>query len=470
MGQVSQVNALDIALSLPNNLTGYVPITKMSPRFSELLKKASGGDSDEEDDSDEEEEKGEDDVPELSKMYRVGQWLRAVVEESGDSTKKRIELTIDPSVVNEKIDVEDLAPGMAVQASVKSVEDHGVIMNIGNDQRSGFISKKELHHSGVVSDDLVEGQVLFLTVLSKSANGKTLTLTASPLAKKVPMLSSLTSSESLIAGVLVEAEVKEVRSHGIVTSAFEFANGTIDILHSGVLDGSELSAKFKEGDKVKARVTSTFPAADEEKDRVALSVLPHVVGLTQAKADALTAHPVGQIVDAKIQHADSTMGLFVNIGDKKNPATGYVHISRISSEERIENLSVKDGDYAVNTTHKARVLGFANTDGLYIMSMEKTVLNQPFLRIEDVPVGELISGTVDSILPKGGIVIKLADGITGLANELNISDIKLAHPEKKYKPKKQVKARVSLDLKFPTNRPGTTNRLVSLYETGTEEK
>lgn len=449
MGQVSQVNTLDIALSLPNNLTGYVPITNISPRFSELLKKASD-DSEEEDGSDEEEEKEEGDVPELSKMYRVGQWLRAVVEESGDSTKKRIELTIDPSVVNEKIDVEDLEPGMAVQTSVKSVEDHGVIMDVGSSQRSGFISKKELHHSGIVSDDLVEGQVMFLTVLSKSANGKTLTLTASPLAKKVPQLSRLNSSESLIAGVLVEAEVKEIRSHGIVTSVFEFANGTVDILHSGVLDGTELSAKFKDGDKIKARVISTFLAAGEDKDRVALSVLPHVIGLTQAKTDALTAHPVGQIVNAKIQHVDSTMGLFVSIGDKKNPATGYVHISRISSEERIENLSAKDGDYAVNTTHKARVLGFANTDGLYIMSMERNVLEQPFLRVEDVPVGELISGTVDSILPKGGIVIRLADGITGLVNELNISDIKLAHPEKKYKPKKQVKARVSLDCNFST--------------------
>lgn len=426
-------------MSLPNNLTGFVPITKISSQFSALLEKANN-DEDDKSDSEEEEEEDEKDIPELSKLFYIGQWLRAVVEPGSDKLKKRIELSIEPEKVNEKIDSDDYVPGMALQASVKSVEDHGVIMDINSDDKTGFISKKELQFTNLKMEDLVVGQVGFFTVISKSTNGKTLTLTASPLSTKVPIISSLNASQSLIAGILVEAEVKEVRSSGILTSVLEFANGTIDGLHSGAVDGTELANKFKEGDKIKARVTSTV-SVDEERDRVTLSVLPHILGLNQAKPDALTTYPIGKIIDVKVKQVEPVMGLFVDMGDKAH-STGFVHISRIS-ENRIDNLSPTDGDYALKTVHKARVLNFANADGLYVMSMEKNIIEQPYLRVEDIPVGEIVTGTVESILSKGGILIKLAEGITGLVNEFNVSDLKLAHPEKKFKVNKQVKARVS---------------------------
>uniref|UniRef100_A0A060TDE1 ARAD1D43010p n=1 Tax=Blastobotrys adeninivorans TaxID=409370 RepID=A0A060TDE1_BLAAD len=444
LGQVSQVNSFDLALSLPNNLTGYIPITNISQQLtskiiSEENESVDGDNDDDNEDGDE--------VPELSNLFKVGQWLRAVVTHSGaeepksknQKPKKRIELSIEPDRVNASIDSQDLQPGMAIQVAVNSVEDHGVVFGLGIDtEKTGFISKKELHHAGISTNSLVPGQVMLLTILSKAANGRTYTLTASPLAKKLPTLTSLASTESLNAGILVDAEITEVRDSGLFAKVFEFAVGSVDLIHSGVYENDKLSSKFNKGDHIKARIIATLPSIDGDSPRVALSLLSTVVGLTNVSTSPLEALPIGSVEDAEIKHVEPSVGLIVRV---KN-ALGFVHISRISSEERIEELSATDGDYTPESVHKARVLGYSYADSMYILSMEKAVIEQPYIRVEDIPVGEVISGRVDYIVPKGGVVIKIADGISAVANENHLSDIKLMHPEKMYRPNMKVKARV----------------------------
>ncbi|CAN6626078.1 rRNA biogenesis protein Rrp5p [Trichomonascus vanleenenianus] len=442
LGQISEVNSLDLAVSLPNNLTGYVPITNISKHLSQLLEsveKAAENDSDDEE---------EIDLPELTDLFKVGQWVRAAVVASGveepqkknQKAKKRIELSIDPVVVNEKLDSDDLKPGMAVQGAVNSVEDHGAIMSIGaSDEVTGFVSKKELHRAGIQTDELRKGQVLLLTVLSRSSNGRTLTLTASPLDRKVPVVAALSSSSSLTAGMLVETIITEVRSTGVVGKVFEFAEGTADQIHSGLLESGkkDMESLYKVGDTVKARVIFTYPDSDPLK--VALSFLPHVVGLSTSSESPLAKLPVGSIVDAKIELVEPKSGLYVTVGGKKH---GFVHISRVSSEERIEELSAASKDYSSGTVHKARVLGFANTDGLYVLSLEKAILEQKYLRAQDVPIGDVVSCKVERIMAQGGIIVKLSEGLEAIADEKHLSDIKLSHPERKFKPGMKVKCRV----------------------------
>ena len=124
MGQISAISSLDLTLSLPNNLSGYVPVTNVSTKLSSIIEQ----DSDREDSSDE-----SDDAPSLDELFSIGQWLRAVVVENENSNgKRRIELTIDPSRVNETVDQDDIVPGMSVQGCIQSVEDHGVIIDIGH--------------------------------------------------------------------------------------------------------------------------------------------------------------------------------------------------------------------------------------------------------------------------------------------------------------------------------------------------
>jgi rRNA biogenesis protein RRP5 len=81
-------------------------------------------------------------------------------------------------------------------------------------------------------------------------------------------------------------------------------------------------------------------------------------------------------------------------------------------------------------------------DGLYILSMEERVLKQPFLRIEDIKIGEVVKGTIERVLDRGGVVVKVADGISGIVEEDHLNDVKLKNPEKKFRVGLGVKARV----------------------------
>ena len=51
-------------------------------------------------------------------------------------------------------------------------------------------------------------------------------------------------------------------------------------------------------------------------------------------------------------------------------------------------------------------------DNLFLLSFEQRVLDQPFLRIEDVEIGSKLEGTVQKIVDRG-VIVRLAEGITG---------------------------------------------------------
>ncbi len=80
------------------------------------------------------------------------------------------------------------------------------------------------------------------------------------------------------------------------------------------------------------------------------------------------------------------------------------------------------------------------------MSLQPKVLAQPFLRLEDVPVGAKVTGKIEKILIGAtgitGLLVNLADGVTGLVPQSHFSDIVLQHPEKKFREGATVSARV----------------------------
>jgi rRNA biogenesis protein RRP5 len=89
---------------------------------------------------------------------------------------------------------------------------------------------------------------------------------------------------------------------------------------------------------------------------------------------------------------------------------------------------------------------------LFQLSFEQRVLEQPFLRLEDVEIGSALEGTVERLLEKG-IIVKLAEGITGwLAMEQSSDALPTANTkafgkqlivwEKRFKEGSTVKARV----------------------------
>lgn len=126
LGQIVSIQPLALVVSLPNQLLGHVPITQISSQLTNILEAI---------EEDVERESGQDDekvlesrIPELTEIFRPGQYVRAVVTavhapgstsmavigRARDETVKasrRVELSLVPEKVNNGVQKPDLRAG-----------------------------------------------------------------------------------------------------------------------------------------------------------------------------------------------------------------------------------------------------------------------------------------------------------------------------------------------------------------------
>ncbi|KAF4551253.1 putative rRNA biogenesis protein rrp5 [Elsinoe fawcettii] len=452
LGQVTTITSKDVALALPNNLTGYIPITAVSDRVNEridsLLK---------EDGEDQAEKSDDDEDVDLKKLFRTGQFLRAYVtatageSKAGSKAKRHIELSVNPRLANAGLTTE-LKNNYMVQASVKSVEDHGIVADIALEDSvvRGFISKKELGQNWKL-EDIEEGQVMLCCVTGSASDGKVVKLCPDPL--RIGDMSKHTLKETstidpIMPGAAVEILVTNTSGAGITGKIMGSVDATADPIHCGSGVNKEAFEKIKVGQKISARVIFNFPNAENKK--VAVSLLEHVRKFEeQAKAGKKKQKlENSQIVEeAKVIRIIPGSGIYFDCGAGQ---PGFAHISRLS-DDKVDALFEETGPFAMNTTHRARVLSYNPIDGAYNLSLQTSILNRKFLKLEDVKVGSVVEGKVEKLIvgPKGvtGVLINLEDGITGLAPEMHLADVQLQHPEKRFRETFPVKARVlSVDL------------------------
>ena len=128
-GQIVSILPLALVISLPNQLFAHVPITNISSQLAAYLEREDADSvASEPEDEDEEEKSIKDGVPELSDLFIVGQYVRAVVVavhapgatdisgigKSRDEISKacrRVELSLLPERVNAGVHKSDLKPG-----------------------------------------------------------------------------------------------------------------------------------------------------------------------------------------------------------------------------------------------------------------------------------------------------------------------------------------------------------------------
>ncbi|KAL4968402.1 putative rRNA biogenesis protein RRP5 [Aspergillus stella-maris] len=453
LGQVSSINAHDIGLSLPNNLTGYVPLTAISKTLETKIEKMLE-EADEEEDSDDD----DDDDFDLNQHFYLGQYLRAYVVSVGNKSadassksKKRIELSIDPRSANSGLQKTDLVVDTAVQASVVSVEDHGLVMDLGvegSDIR-GFMSSKEIDPRTDISS-IKEGSVFLCMITGQNASGNVIKLSAdlqsSGSIKKSHFLSVAPTINSFIPGSAAEILLTEVSSAGMMGKIMGMLDTTVDLVHSGGATGkTDLTKKYNIGAKIKGRISCTFPGSEPYK--IGFSMLDHVQkfktqghGLDSSDdAPAISA----VVPEVTVVNVDPGLGVYVQIGSTKH--MGFVHVSRLA-DGQVETITSDHGPFKIGSTHEARVVGYSGLDNLYSLSFEKKVIDQPFLRLEDVTLGAVVKVTITKVLigESGvtGLIVSLTDNITGYIPSVHFADTRLQFPEKKFREGATITARI----------------------------
>ncbi|ORY86310.1 hypothetical protein BCR37DRAFT_376884, partial [Protomyces lactucae-debilis] len=437
LGQVTAIGPADLTIALPNNLSGYVPIGNISATLTARLT------ADEDSDVEMEDEENSD-LPDLDDLFSIGQWLRCAVTaassgaagKDGLVTKKRIDLSVDPDLVNKGQIPETLQARSVVQAAVRSIEDHGLVMDLGMDDASGFIKSKEITEPAA---SYKVGQVLLCSVTSAASGSGRKVIQLSPELAKNPKklkVRDLLDVKAILPGDGVEVVIADAQLNSFSGKVLGHLEATCDVFATGSLGSRE----FKEGEKLFARVL--FTHTESEPRRIAVSLLAHVVGLTTAttatQSTPLDALPTGFVLDeASVKHIEPGLGLFCSVGVEG--LSGFVHISRMS-DEKITTIEA-NGQYRVGSMHRARVIGFSSVDGLYLLSMEDSILESKFLSAADASIGQQVSGTVERFI-KGGMFVKLSSTVTGYVPDLHIADVKLQFPEKKFKEGSTVKCRV----------------------------
>jgi rRNA biogenesis protein RRP5 len=452
LGQVCEINPLEVTVALPNSLTGHIPITAISDVLSRRIEADMSASSDHE-------EQDHEDI--LSALFTVGQHLRVSVtstfedSSSPKSTKPRrhIELTSEPRHTNKGLSAADIIINSTVMAAVASVEDHGLVMDLGLADLSvrGFLPAAEMSPT-VFQTSTKIGAVLLCLVTSKAGGGKIIQLSALPekLGAAEEASCNARNITSLLPGTVVDITVAEVGARGLVGKVLGHMDATADLAHCGAwLEGSSPKGLFKVGSRLLTRIICTFPAAATPK--LGISLLPNVLSLSSQQTGLnsdvklpLDILPVSSIVErCTVLKTEGGVGLWVDVGIAEIPA--FVHISRIK-DGKAEAIFDSSGPFKVGSTHRGRVTGYSPLDGVYLVSFEQRILDLPFLRIQDVPVGSVVNGTVTRLIVKEhgvfGLIVDIGGGISGLVPELHLADVQLQHPEKKFREGMKVRARV----------------------------
>ncbi|KAG8219657.1 hypothetical protein J3R82DRAFT_612 [Butyriboletus roseoflavus] len=447
LGQVMSIQPLAIVVSLPNQLLAHVPITQITSQLTERLESTNDVEDGELDDD---KSGSSTQVPDLTNLFYVGQYVRAVVisahapgttdvaglgrvRDDAIKASRRVELSLFPEKVNTGVRKVDLRAGYSLSAAVQSVEDHGYILDLGVSGISGFLSFGEAHKGE--GSRLQVGALIDVSVIKMSSNGRMCTLTNDPDVLVPSSISEVTNVSSVLPGSLVQSLITAVTPDGLILQILGFFDATADEFH---LPNTHKSLKV--GQKVKTRVLYDLPGTTPP--RFVVTLAEHHIRLQPKSTfeDQLlyVAYPVGAVLDlVKVRRVEAERGLLVEIQPNQE---GFVHISHVS-DEHIPTLSVSSGPWRVNTFHKARVIGYYPFDGILQLSLRSSVLEQKFLQAGEVQVGEILKGMVKQ-LTDSALFVSISGNVDGVIWPTHYADIPLKHPSKKFKVGGSIKCRV----------------------------
>ncbi len=343
--------------------------------------------------------------------------------------KKNIDLSLRMEAVNAGLRRDAVFEGAQLVGCVKSVEDHGYLIDFGIKGATGFLPRKRTE--GVLQKGCIVDVVVKSVGTTGGSTTAQLTALAADVRGAVTQAWTGVDIDSLIPGMLVNVNVRNVLSDGLLVSFLTFFTGTIDPFH---LDRA--LAKCKAGQKVKARVLYCDPG----RKQVSLSLLPHLVGWQSPDLPGR-----GEVYEqATVRRVDEGLGLAIDLpisgsaGMKESDADhtakdavyrSYAHISNISDTQKIDDLAKR---FKQGQVVKCRVVGFRQLDGLANVSLKPTMVEGSLLDISELRAGVKVSGVVESI-DSSAVTVRLSPHLKAVVPALHMSEATHKKAHKKFK-------------------------------------
>lgn len=367
----------------------------------------------------------------------------------GNQQVRRIQVSVEPHHINSTTD--DFSQHDVLRGRIKSVEDHGVLVDLGNG-RQGFCKFANVEGDYQTEMDGTEGRLMnegrihdfVLEDKAKSSSESRVVSLCLPksLAKRVNPSTYHPTLQSLNPGGLVNCKVEAVARNGLLVS-FAIFRGAIHVNHLGAnwmpanKQGSdaEWKAVFENIRNIPARII----AVDARTKVIRLSLQPHVLHMTIPPA----LPPVGTVVEnATVVRLDPGIGALMSLPPleeapkilstslRKNESyreasqrpVAYVHISKATSNRMSEADFTKE--YAPSTQHKLRILTTTHwLDGIASGATSSDVVDAHVLQHSDLVLGKIYRNVpVSGQLEGGSIMVDFGMGVRGLIPSLHLFD------------------------------------------------
>ncbi|XP_015722403.1 protein RRP5 homolog isoform X3 [Coturnix japonica] len=421
LGCIKEVTVFELVISLPNGLTGFVPVTQISDAYSELLnKQVTQGEPLEDSNS-------------LSDLYSPGMLVRCAVtsvEKSADG-RRSIKLSINPKNVNKGLNASALTSGMLLSGFVSSVEDHGYLIDIGVSGTHAFLPhQKAQNYIKAVKrgSDLKIGQSLNCVIDGVKNEGRVVRLSAdrSEVSASIATEQQNWTLSNLLPGLVVKARVQKVAPLGISLTFLSSFTGIVDFMHVD----PEKSTNYSPNQVVKACILSTHPTS-----KVVRLTLRQAFLHPGGSPNQISNDRIGAIVEqSTVKAFYKQFGAVFELDDGMLAFARLKHLSK-------DRKSVKPAAFKAGCKHKCRIIDYSLMDEMCIVSLKYQIIEARFLRYQDIHTGDVVQGKVLSLKPIG-MHVKVTDGIKGLVPSMHLADVILKQPEKKYSIGDEVKCRV----------------------------
>ncbi|XP_005403867.1 PREDICTED: protein RRP5 homolog isoform X1 [Chinchilla lanigera] len=420
LGCVKEVNELELVISLPNGLQGFVQVTEICDAYTRKLNEQVA------------QEEPVKDLLHLPELFSPGMLVRCVVSSVNvtDKGKKSVKLSLNPRNVNRVLSAEALKPGMLLTGTVSSLEDHGYLVDVGVGGTRAFLplqKAQEYVKQKNKGANLKVGQYLHCVIEEVKGGGGVVSLSI----EQSEVSAALATQEqnwtlnSLLPGLVVKAQVQKVTPFGLTLNFLTFFTGLVDFMH---LDPKKVGTYFSH-QAVRACIICVHPRTRAVRLSLRSIFLQPGRPLTR-----LSCQHVGAVLqDVPVQGFFNKAGATFRL---KDGALAYARLSHLSDSKNLKPEAFKPGN-----THKCRIIDYSQMDELALLSLRTSVIEAQYLRYHDIRIGAVIKGTVLTIKPFG-LLVKVGEQMRGLVPAVHLADILMKSPEKKYHIGDEVKCRV----------------------------
>ncbi|CAI2728607.1 unnamed protein product [Schistosoma spindalis] len=411
LGVIKSVQKLYLEVQLPNGFLGRVNIYDVSDKYTELLRESA--------------ETGiiQDDLVELSDMFKVGQTVRCFIKEAdnsrGSGSTKRYLVSLNPKMVNKAVISKHVKPHMVLVGSVVSLEDHGYILDSGVARINCFLPKDQIDVNPNIGSLIPFTPYVSDPVVDSSC--KRVLKVTTRIDPTLSLLSpdSRVNFDCLLPGTCLHASIiKKVTS----TLVAEFSEHFISISRTHYIGN-------KEDYQIGAKVVVCIILVDPSTKQLTGSLLPHLVNPIPSVlniSEMLSKCPVGTRFSGSLVERVNKRAVLVKL-PKTNGLKAVIRIPKTGTKNS-ENFK----SLVVGSKLTCRLTDHDFLENVAVATTNKKLLSVPFLSLHELKPGDKVSAAVKRY-SKTGIVVHLEGRLHGLIPYLHTTDINLKDYREKFK-------------------------------------